>query len=355
MSGLSPEELRYQEAHIQEDRGPWIVGVSIFLIVLCTVAVTLRFVARWIRRLPWKADDYAMLPALLFTALLCAENILSVRYGNGKHLTAVDPRNLEGLLKIIYFLSITYANVHFWVKISILLLYRRIFATFHRGFRIALHITGAYVTAWALATLLTSIFQCWPLSYFWEQYTPGTSGSCIINSIAAEITVSILSTITDVVLVILPMTVIFKLQLSSGRKYKLAAVFSAGAFACAASVIRIYTMSWQKEDITWDSTQVLIWTAVEPAVGIVSACFPVILPAFQRRAFAERFSSSSCNSAGINLMLQKLFSPRSSASLSKKERASSRGSEDIESGASQRTGSAVIESVEKAGGEGVMS
>lgn len=65
MSGLSPEELRYQEAHIQEDSGPWIVGVSIFLVVLCFVAVTLRFVARWIRRLPWKADDYAMLPALV--------------------------------------------------------------------------------------------------------------------------------------------------------------------------------------------------------------------------------------------------------------------------------------------------
>lgn len=98
-----------------------------------------------------------------------------------------------------------------------------------------------------------------------------------------------------------------------------------------------------------DSTQVLIWTAVEPATGIVSACFPVFLPAFQRRALAERFSSSSRSSAGIHLMLQKFFSTRSSASLSRKERASSPGSADIESGASQRTGSAVAKSVEKAG------
>jgi len=94
--------------------------------------------------------------------------------------------------------------------------------------------------------------------------------------------------------------------------------------------------------------------AVEPAIGIVSACFPVILPAFQRRALAERFSSSSRNSAGVSLILQKLFSTRSSASLSRKERASFRGSEDIESGASQRTGSAETDSVDKAGGKGVM-
>lgn len=65
MSGVGPEELRYQEAHLHEDRGPLIVGVSTFLIVLCIIAVTLRFVARWIRRLPWMADDYAMLPALV--------------------------------------------------------------------------------------------------------------------------------------------------------------------------------------------------------------------------------------------------------------------------------------------------
>jgi hypothetical protein len=104
--------------------------------------------------------------------------------------------------------------------------------------------------------------------------------------------------------------------------------------------------------VSGDSTQVLIWTAVEPATGIVSACFPVFLPAFQRRALAERFSSSSRDSSGINLMLHKLFSTRSSASSSRKERTLFRGSEDIDSGASQRTGSAVTELVEMAGGEG---
>lgn len=101
-----------------------------------------------------------------------------------------------------------------------------------------------------------------------------------------------------------------------------------------------------------DSTQILIWTAVEPATGIVSACFPVFLPAFQRRALAERFSSSSRNSSGINVMLHKLFSTRSSASSSRKEQTSFHGSKDIECGASLRTGSAVTESVEMAGGEG---
>ena len=67
--GLPPGEVAYQSAHIHEDRGPLIIGVSVTLITLTTVTVALRFIARWIRQLPWGLDDYFMIPALVRSIL----------------------------------------------------------------------------------------------------------------------------------------------------------------------------------------------------------------------------------------------------------------------------------------------
>lgn len=62
---LTPAEVVYINAHLDETRGPRIVAISILLIVVSIVAVMLRFIARNVRKLPWQIDDYFMLPALV--------------------------------------------------------------------------------------------------------------------------------------------------------------------------------------------------------------------------------------------------------------------------------------------------
>ena len=51
-----------------------------------------------------------------------------------------------------------------------------------------------------------------------------------------------------------------------------------------------------KMDPTFNTSDVLIWTAIEPTVGIVCACFPVVLPAFTRKALGARFPTRRLNS-----------------------------------------------------------
>ena len=60
-----PEFIAYQKAHMNDDRGPSIVGCAIFFITFTTIVVGLRFIARVIRKLPLKLDDYFTLPALV--------------------------------------------------------------------------------------------------------------------------------------------------------------------------------------------------------------------------------------------------------------------------------------------------
>ena len=88
---LPPEDIAYQKAHIHDDHGAMVNGVSGFLIAITTIVVGLRFIAKKVRRNPLEWDDWFALSGLIFTILMCVINIVSVHYGLGRHLLATDP------------------------------------------------------------------------------------------------------------------------------------------------------------------------------------------------------------------------------------------------------------------------
>ena len=57
----SPEVLR----HVHENRGPSILAAMVVFSILAIVAVIARLYARRMRKLPFQADDYLMVPALV--------------------------------------------------------------------------------------------------------------------------------------------------------------------------------------------------------------------------------------------------------------------------------------------------
>lgn len=62
---LMPQEIVYETIHFRDDKSPAIVGGSILLIVVATIAVVLRLVARRIKRTAWGADDYTIVLSLV--------------------------------------------------------------------------------------------------------------------------------------------------------------------------------------------------------------------------------------------------------------------------------------------------
>ena len=73
---ISPDEYQYQLSHASENRGPLIIAVTVVLISLSFFAVALRFWARQMKALPWKADDWLMIPAASFEVILCVGNLV---------------------------------------------------------------------------------------------------------------------------------------------------------------------------------------------------------------------------------------------------------------------------------------
>ncbi|KAL8823589.1 MAG: hypothetical protein Q9191_005722, partial [Dirinaria sp. TL-2023a] len=120
--------------------------------------------------------------------------------------------------------EITYAPLVFLVKTTILLLYLRIFGV-DRHIKYAIHSLLLVLGCYYIATLCAKAAVCVPLRKLWY---PETKGHCI-NNTAALLTDCAVSIISDLVILILPMSRVWALQLPVKRKIALSAVFATGS------------------------------------------------------------------------------------------------------------------------------
>lgn len=74
---------------------------------------------------------------------------------------------------------------------------------------------------------LTATFECTPVSYQWEQTKEGAKGKCI-DVAAFYDWMSFPNIVTDAVLLVLPLPMIFRLQLSRHQKVGLVFIFATG-------------------------------------------------------------------------------------------------------------------------------
>lgn len=109
------------------------------------------------------------------------------------------------------------------IKISILLMYGRIFPT--RNFRIASYILGTIVVGWVIAIICVSVFQCTPIAKGWNMSLPGTC----INLKASFIGNAVPNIATDVAILSLPVHVVWGLHANLTHRLSVIAVFLLGS------------------------------------------------------------------------------------------------------------------------------
>jgi hypothetical protein len=106
-------------------------------------------------------------------------------------------------------------------KLSILFLYSRILATKHM--RMINHLLIATIIVCNIWTVIAMFISCIPLQAVWD---PSVKGWCL--GLGLQLGNSILHVVTDFVIFILPLPVLFKLQLNRRKKIGLMLVFSIG-------------------------------------------------------------------------------------------------------------------------------
>lgn len=138
---------------------------------------------------------------------------------------SVDHANpSDSLPQLFYIAQIFYKLTMNLTKISILLLYMRIFAVFTWFRRVGRVLIGI-VTAYMIAAFFASVFQCTPVKRAWDRSTPGTCISIEQNWYAN----AGFSIATDFIILLLPIQPIMSLKLPTGEKIAVLGVFVLGA------------------------------------------------------------------------------------------------------------------------------
>lgn len=219
---------------------PSAVGVIVattVLVVAASIAIVLRFVARR-RTNGIDIDDWAALTAYVFflSVSVCHYLILSP-YGSAGHLQSdFSPQQLRQFLIMLYADNICYTCCTITVKLSILLIQRRIFTS--RPFKIIAHVLTGIFVVWWITVLFTQIFSCMPVHSFWDF---ALRKSCI-NTTMFYNGVAISNIIFDFILLILPLPMIWQLQMTLKKKLQVSFIFILGGFTIICSILRTHSL-----------------------------------------------------------------------------------------------------------------
>ena len=88
---------------------------------------------------------------------------------------------------------------------------------------------------------------------------------------------------TDLTFAILPIPLLWTLQINNKTKLSVLGILSLGFFAASASLVKVYYLTGygQFGDFLWDATPLTIWSATEVNVGIIAASIPSLKPLFK--------------------------------------------------------------------------
>ncbi|KAK1594908.1 CFEM domain-containing protein [Colletotrichum navitas] len=198
-----------------------------------------------------------------------------------------------------YIIQILYNPILALVKTSMLMFLLRLSGQ-KRPVRLTIIGLNVFNIALMIAIFFTVVFQCQPISYFWERMgrDPPKDGKCIDTS-AFYVSTAALTIFTDVVFLALPFWIFLGLQMPIRVKIALLAVFALGAVVTLFSILRLLVLieisyHLNTQDPTYDIRFTL--SAVETNLAIIAASAPALRGLFLRW-FPKFFASIKASRA----------------------------------------------------------
>ncbi|KAI4114152.1 MAG: hypothetical protein LQ338_008046, partial [Usnochroma carphineum] len=268
-------------------RGPEFMGAVTVLLVLATIAVVLRFLARNVSRSSYGYDDWLILFALVWEYGLSISQYLAIHWGCGQHMLMLDLWQILKFGKLFFAISCIFLVACTALKFSILFFYHRIFTV--RKFTVWCVIIGIVIIAWFIAFLVSQFLTCRPLQCFWDRSGPDCK--CINGSHIGFYVTSPPDILTNVAILVLPIPWLWGLQMQTRRKVAITMIFLLGSFSVLGSILRIpFLAQLDYNDLPYTIVNSAIWINVEVAIGIVSASLPIMRPLVSR-AFPSQIRS----------------------------------------------------------------
>ncbi|KAF2260067.1 hypothetical protein CC78DRAFT_620564 [Lojkania enalia] len=261
---------------------------GVTLLVLDIIAVALRLWARQIKRQRLGTDDVFAILALI--CLICSAIVFiwgAADGGLGHHVNDLSMDTIALFLKIQFALQFPYLLSVTFIKLSILFFYERVFPL--PTFTTATRCMCVFVILWFITFFFATLFQCWPISGNWQLGNAADT----INQYAMYAAATILESLADIVTLTIPIFVVWTMRhLSTRKKVMVTLLFLLGAFVCFASIMRLYYIvkymgpnAKDDIDLTYNLADLVVWSGVEPPLGLICVCLPTLSPVFRDRKY----------------------------------------------------------------------
>jgi hypothetical protein len=156
--------------------------------------------------------------------------------------------------------------------------YLRVFP--NAGMRWACFVTIAFIITSSVVVLFLQIFQCSPINFLWDGWkdSAGFGSYRCLNITHLTYSAAACFMVQDLAILILPVPLVYKLNVSTRSKIAIFFMFSLGGFVLLTSCIRLrYIVQFTvTQNPTWDYTDIMIWSGLEINISIIVTTLPSI-------------------------------------------------------------------------------
>ncbi|KAI4594999.1 hypothetical protein KJ359_007250 [Pestalotiopsis sp. 9143b] len=263
----------------QDDRSGGVLAVAVTFLTLTWLVVPLRIYVRAVLTKAFGLDDVLLIiTQALFTSYLSVQ-LGGWYWGTGRHRDDLTPEANTNALRYWFACEIFYVLTATFIKLAVgLFLIRLSVIKFHIWF---LRILMVGSVLFGTAYLMVVLFQCRPISVFWEE-APGTAGKCLENNPVAITTyvASVINCIADWCFGILPMFIVWSLNMNKRSRLIAMGILGFASIGSTATIVRCFYVKdmLNGQDFLWATTNFAIWSTVEPGVGIIATSIATLRP-----------------------------------------------------------------------------
>ncbi|KAJ6261551.1 hypothetical protein Dda_4221 [Drechslerella dactyloides] len=173
-------------------------------------------------------------------------------------------------------LTFTYPIAILAIKISLLLFYHQLSAW--RPLRLSVYITGFICFANAMCGIFLWVFQC-DAPNLWD-HMADMYNTCKLDQMTVLMAVGGVGIFTDIVIWLIPIPMVWQLQLNTRERILAVCTFGVGLIACVGSVMRLVAVRkflyYGNLDGNDSRDPINAWAVVEMNLALICACVPAL-------------------------------------------------------------------------------
>ncbi|KAN0116805.1 hypothetical protein V8E51_002782 [Hyaloscypha variabilis] len=267
-----------------QDNQPLDIWVTVLLLVVPMIALAARVYVRLTNK-TFGADDALMAAGAFFYVFQCTTVIGGAVAGIGlqnEHITGHAQYVAAG--RWFYFNILAYSTAAVFVRLSILVTLLRLFDS--TRYKYSIYVAMATIIAVAFQGIIFLLVQCKPISWYWDKTG---SGSCVSSAAIRGNTIAtnFMAAATDVYSAVLPIILLWNVQMNLRSKFLVCIMLSLGAFlphsAAVTIVVRLPAIVnlQDHEDSLYSVSVSILWGTAETGIGITAASLSTLRPLFR--------------------------------------------------------------------------